>query len=82
MRLAPGSGAPWLYIASGATSSVSGGQFNTASGGGSSVSGGEANTAGGFVSSVSGNFSVTQSNSGGWSGGSTGAVVSGSFSSP
>ena len=41
-------------IASGAFSSVSGGQDNTARGGFSSVSGGLANTAGGFMTSISG----------------------------
>jgi hypothetical protein len=69
-------------IASGFGSWVSGGQGNAAGGFGSSVSGGQLNTASGDASSVSGGLSITQTNVEGWSGGSIGAVVSGSFRSP
>jgi hypothetical protein len=69
-------------IASEAASSVGGGQGNIASGFGSWVSGGQLNTASGDASSVSGGLSITQTNVEGWSGGSIGAVVSGSLRSP
>jgi hypothetical protein len=63
-------------------SAVSGGWRNQTTGGYSTVTGGQTNLASGGSSSVSGGNSVTQATGYGWSGGSTGAKVTGSFSSP
>jgi hypothetical protein len=68
--------------ASGNFASVSGGGSNTASGGLASVSGGFGNTAAAGLSSVSGGDGVSQENALGWSAGSAGDVISGSFRSP
>ena len=71
-----------LNTASGEVASVSGGLANTAEGEDASVSGGAGNVALGLVASVSGGNSVTQNAPGGWSAGSEGEPISGSFSSP
>jgi hypothetical protein len=68
--------------ASGPESTVAGGAVNKASGSDSAVSGGLLNEASGSFASVSGGNGVTQATADGWSAGSSGAAVSGSFSSP
>jgi hypothetical protein len=69
--------------ASGDFSSVSGGVENVAGGFGSSVGGGQQNNASGVESSISGGFRITQDAAFfGWSAGSFGDAISGSFRSP
>jgi hypothetical protein len=61
---------------------VSGGIFNTASALWATVSGGALNTASGESAAVSGGNSITQASNSGWSAGSFGDTVEGSFRSP
>lgn len=73
----------YLNVAAiGFAASVSGGKSNVASGNFASISGGESNFASGNVASISGGSFIFQSNDDGWSAGSNGATVTGSFRSP
>jgi hypothetical protein len=67
---------------SGQFASVSGGLGNTVIGSHSSISGGEFNKVSGDGASISGGYNITQMNHVGWSAGSSGGTIEGSFRSP